>query len=86
MSLMELNCGICLVILFVCKPAVSDRIEQIESYKDSLLLLTTQDGSLENLRIKIELIELARNKRSTPVDLYGLLLLVPRGKDKVCVL
>lgn len=58
---------------------LTDRIILIETLTDQIIITTNKIGSIDNLRVKIDLIDLWNKKKISVLDLNGSLLLISRG-------
>ncbi|PIO59704.1 hypothetical protein TELCIR_18823, partial [Teladorsagia circumcincta] len=57
-----------------------DRIENVEVEPTQFVITTTKQGPVESLRIHIELVDLHDNRTLPPIELFGLFLVVARGR------
>ncbi|CAD6191293.1 unnamed protein product [Caenorhabditis auriculariae] len=60
-----------------------DKIDHVEAEETQIVITTTKQGSLENLKISIELVDIQRSAQLAPLQLNGLLLMVTRGRYTV---
>ncbi|EYB85333.1 hypothetical protein Y032_0300g1806 [Ancylostoma ceylanicum] len=60
-----------------------DKIQDVELGPTSIVITTTKQGPVESLKIRIELIDLHDNRTLPPIDLFGLFLVVARGRYTV---
>ncbi|WKY05915.1 hypothetical protein Q1695_006263 [Nippostrongylus brasiliensis] len=60
-----------------------DRVESIEVEPTQITIITTKQGPVESLKIHIEMIDLQDNRALPPIDLFGLFLVVARGRYTV---
>ncbi|CAI2350145.1 unnamed protein product [Caenorhabditis sp. 36 PRJEB53466] len=57
-----------------------DHIVDIEVDQTQVIISTSKEGSVEHLKIHIELVDIEANKKVNPVDLAGLWLTITRGR------
>ncbi|CAJ0604096.1 unnamed protein product [Cylicocyclus nassatus] len=60
-----------------------DKIKDIELGPTSIVIATTKQGPVDSLKIHIELTDLQDNRALPPIDLFGLFLVVARGRYTV---
>uniref|UniRef100_A0A7I5EAY5 Cadherin domain-containing protein n=1 Tax=Haemonchus contortus TaxID=6289 RepID=A0A7I5EAY5_HAECO len=57
-----------------------DRIKSVEIEPTQIVIITTKQGPVDSLKIHIELVDLKDNRTLPPVELFGLFLVVARGR------
>ncbi|VDO21558.1 unnamed protein product [Haemonchus placei] len=57
-----------------------DRIKSVEIEPTQIVITTTKQGPVDSLKIHIELVDLKDNRTLPPVELFGLFLVVARGR------
>ncbi|KAK6747585.1 hypothetical protein RB195_000651 [Necator americanus] len=60
-----------------------DKIEDVELGPTHIVITTTKQGPVDSLKIHIELIDLHDNRTLPPIQLYGLFLVIARGRYTV---
>ncbi|MFH4979664.1 hypothetical protein AB6A40_006373 [Gnathostoma spinigerum] len=61
----------------------TDQISMIETFSNNLIITTTKYGPVEELHIKIDLIDFHEKKKTSVIDLNGPFLLLMRGRYRI---